>query len=537
MLPYSCLVEGLFLAVSGLQVAVAAPSAAAPPSAPSRPSERPPSARSGGPAVAGGGAAIERLGGQFLAEGVAPSWGPHGRRVAFSHGGEVKVLDLETEQVSTLVEPGTRPAWSPGEGRYVAFCRDDAPRPQIWLMDAAGGTPRKLSDGNCPGWSADGKTLFFQAPDGAVLRSVRVGVPDAPTNDVLSIAGSFPAASPSAGRVAFWLGNQLVVMDRGSAEAICRWPLVERADGCPAWSPDEKRLAFAGRGSDGVPGLWVLDVEKRQAARVAAAGCAQTAWSPDGATLALDRRLDGRAEIWTMKTDKLETLAPWAMAVDRATVPEAAADLVGPLHRPQGQLEYIELQQHANRGLAESTGTVPENHLKELPEGEHTFAGVSFRIGKSVIQLASTRLPTAPESAEGIPVDCRAIRLYFLHATQWAGKAFGVPEGTTIGRYRIHYTDGSSVEVPVVCGEDIHDWWVHGEERATRGQVVWVGRNPAVESRKRHLRLFLSVWENRHPEKTVAKLDYVSAMTEAAPFCVAVTAETPAPPDGPPAAR
>ena len=42
-----------------------------------------------------------------------------------------------------------------------------------------------------------------------------------------------------------------------------------------------------------------------------------------------------------------------------------------------------------------------------------------------------------------------------------------------------------------------------------------------------HLRLYLTVWENPHQEKTVASIDFVSAMTVAAPFCVAITAEGP----------
>jgi hypothetical protein len=40
------------------------------------------------------------------------------------------------------------------------------------------------------------------------------------------------------------------------------------------------------------------------------------------------------------------------------------------------------------------------------------------------------------------------------------------------------------------------------------------------------LRLCLSVWDNPHPDKQVATLDFVSSMdTQAAPFCVALTVE------------
>ena len=64
---------------------------------------------------------------------------------------------------------------------------------------------------------------------------------------------------------------------------------------------------------------------------------------------------------------------------------------------------------------------------------------------------------------------------------------------------------------------------------------MWVGRNAATKEAKIYLRLYLSVWENPHPEKTVASLDYVSAMTDAAPFCAAITVEMPLPAQAGPA--
>jgi len=524
MLAFLRLVAALLFALSGLPEAVAAPIVV-----PGSPSSPPPSSGEGAPAKAEGTVALQRLGGRFLVKGRAPSWSPEGTRVAFDDGRAVKVLDRKTDQLSTLAEPGKAPVWSPGAGRHLAFCRGDASRTQVWLVETAGEEPRQLVDGGCPSWSADGKRLFFQAPGETELRSVRVDAPDVPATDLLRVSASYPTVSPSANRVAFWSGNQLLVVDRESEKTLCRWPLARRADGCPAWSPDEGQLAFGGQGIDGVPGLWILDVKRKQAVRIAAGECPQAAWSFDGSMLAFDRRQDTGPEIWTLRTEGLETLEPWAMACEGSTVPEAAAELVGRLHRPQGQMLYVDLKQHANRELSESTGTVEGNHLGELAEGKQTLAGVGFQIGKSIIQLAGTRLPEAPRSVEGIAVDSRAIRLYFLHATQWAGKQFGVPEGTTIGQYRVHYADGASIEIPIVCGREVHDWWARAGERVTHSQVVWVGRNPATESRSRYLRLFLTVWENPHPERTVAKIDYASAMTEAAPFCVAVTVEGPVP--------
>ena len=54
---------------------------------------------------------------------------------------------------------------------------------------------------------------------------------------------------------------------------------------------------------------------------------------------------------------------------------------------------------------------------------------------------------------------------------------------------------------------------------------MWRGSNPAAKRVNKTLRLYLSAWENPYPDKKVLSISYTSAMTEAAPFCVAMTVE------------
>ena len=217
------------------------------------------------------------------------------------------------------------------------------------------------------------------------------------------------------------------------------------------------------------------------------------------------------------------------MAAERFGIPEAAAELIGPLHRPKGRLVHLDLAPYTNDVLSKPRGMTLGNDLLELGSGERTLAGVRFRISDATIQLGSKRLPEEPSQVEAIPVQRRVAAFYLLQAAQWCGARFDVADGTNIGRYQIHYTDGSQATIPIVSGEDVRDWWSHDKDLATRGQVVWVGRNEATKKAKIYLRLYLSVWENPYPEKTVASLDYVSAMTVAAPFCAAITVEMPLP--------
>lgn len=53
----------------------------------------------------------------------------------------------------------------------------------------------------------------------------------------------------------------------------------------------------------------------------------------------------------------------------------------------------------------------------------------------------------------------------------------------------------------------------------------WTGSNPSTRDAEATLRVYLTSCENPHPEKEVISVDFVSAMTTAAPFLVAMTVE------------
>jgi len=61
----------------------------------------------------------------------------------------------------------------------------------------------------------------------------------------------------------------------------------------------------------------------------------------------------------------------------------------------------------------------------------------------------------------------------------------------------------------------------------TRGAKVWEGKNLSAEWSNTTVRLYSSGWTNPHPEKKVAHIDFLTAGTQAAPFCLAITVEEP----------
>jgi len=201
---------------------------------------------------------------------------------------------------------------------------------------------------------------------------------------------------------------------------------------------------------------------------------------------------------------------------------------------------YVDLQPQANQDLMTNMGRGGVgNNLAELPRGEQDFKGVKFKVEDRFIQLGSPMLQDKkPDMVEGIKVGKAFARLQILHGTFFGkatttgpdGKRGGtifVPDGTRIGRYEVHYEDGSREVIPIVYGEDVRDWWItRNAAGVTRGKVAWEGDNPLAKQYGHRLRLYLGTWENPHPEKTVTRIDFEKEdATQASPFCIAMTLE------------
>lgn len=181
----------------------------------------------------------------------------------------------------------------------------------------------------------------------------------------------------------------------------------------------------------------------------------------------------------------------------------------------------VDFQAKANQELYEG-----------LPNGSQSFKGVNYQIGDQLLQLGSGVFPKFPSRIEGIEVNqpCRAI--HFLQSSQ--GGAFPQPnhpkhedDGVEIGQYVIHYADGSQATQPIVYGEHLREWWNWDSDKPTaKSEMVWTGDNPQAGRYQKTIRFYWAVWENPHPEKPVATIDFVSANQKAAPFCLAMSLES-----------
>lgn len=201
----------------------------------------------------------------------------------------------------------------------------------------------------------------------------------------------------------------------------------------------------------------------------------------------------------------------------------------------------IDLKPYINAALTDSPASPPgntdANNLAELPSGVNVYAGVPFDVA-GLIQLNSTVMTTYfkknyPNEVDHIRIGRPCAKLHLFHG---ANAVLARDFGSVVAKLVLHYSDGSMREINLVAGEHVFDWWTPlfttgvnprclktapGTERA------WKGSNPLLKMSQpdESLVLYKSTFDNPQPDATLASLDYVSTMTEVAPFLVGLTVE------------
>lgn len=183
----------------------------------------------------------------------------------------------------------------------------------------------------------------------------------------------------------------------------------------------------------------------------------------------------------------------------------------------------VDLSGHIHAALAESWHPGAQgNDLAGLSCGVQELQGVRFDI-RGIVQLNGGGMldmqgKSYPRRVQGIRVGRRCARLHVLHSAGWA-----VDDGTVVGQYVLHYSDGTTKILPIVYGEDVRDWWVGTDKvvQLKNAQVAWQGKT----SNNNEVRLYKRTWENPEPAREVASIDFISTMTRCAPFLLAITTE------------
>lgn len=167
----------------------------------------------------------------------------------------------------------------------------------------------------------------------------------------------------------------------------------------------------------------------------------------------------------------------------------------------------------------------PFNDLRDLKPGRHTWLGVPVQIidpaandGKAVVTLRGRTLPAGPEKSKPIPVGKKVRGLFFTQAANYAQAP-----GAQIGKYVIRYADGETVDVPLVAGTNIFDWWFdHQEGEDSRTITITASQSLSEGQPYRWLRMWY--WQNPRMQVPVESITVEAAKGDPTFVLLGVTA-------------
>jgi Tol biopolymer transport system component/imidazolonepropionase-like amidohydrolase len=223
---------------------------------------------------------------------------PNGRRLVFSLLGDLYLLPIEggdARRITSGPAYDVQPRFSP-DGAWIAYASDRDGTENLWVCDLDGKNARAISSEedelvNSPAWTPDGRYLVG-----------RKRLTD----------------TSSLGSVELWMwhvrGGRGIQLTKKDAQP-------DAAD--PAFSPDGRFLYYSARDSrfrydrNVNEGIWQIKRLDRRTGQIVPitgefGGAAAPTVSPDGATIALVRRVRARTrlELLEVATGQLRTLAP-----------------------------------------------------------------------------------------------------------------------------------------------------------------------------------------------------------------------------------
>jgi hypothetical protein len=223
---------------------------------------------------------------------------------------------------------------------------------------------------------------------------------------------------------------------------------------------------------------------------------------------------------WMTPNEQLKKLACRNVSALALGLGVAIAPVVPVRELPQAvTYKPIDLSIWANRSMTDKTPDDgkdgwPDQGAKcdahGFPTGSQNFQGVPFEIAKGAKSVVVLRNPGRPGAADfptevTIPIGSKAEGFYFLHSSAFTA------QNSIVGIYQVQYADGSTLDVPLNSGINIHDW--SGEspgfarEKTTHSNVAWTGSNEIFPI----IQVFRMLWVNPRPQAAVKAIRFVSS--------------------------
>lgn len=193
------------------------------------------------------------------------------------------------------------------------------------------------------------------------------------------------------------------------------------------------------------------------------------------------------------------------------------------------QLQPIPLDEKCNGFLTADKGFPGKPDLSSFPVGDQKFAGVRY----SIRDFRTSPLPAAvvldrkTRQVTGIPVDTQADVLFFLHtfvqSKPWKPSK---PRGTdkpqeppTVFRYTVQYTDGSTVEVPVILTRGVAGHTGTEVAGLPAASLAWI-----ADREGKPLAVYQMPWTNPRPNVAIRSISINAGENYGVPVILGITA-------------
>jgi len=251
------------------------------------------------------------------------------------------------------------PSWSP-DGHRIVFLGDDFNYGNIYIMDADGSNRTRVLESDRRrfkglAWSPDGTRIAFAvtggvatcAPDGSDFTYV---VPPS-----IGEQAQGPSWSPDGSKIAFAATSDqwdIYVVDADGENKVNLGPR-DSEDRSPSWSPDGSKIAYQALPHTGgaVRGVYVMDADGSNRARLTDDEGGWPVWSPDGSRIAFisDRSLyrqvylmdaDGGNVVRLARTSTIVKSLAWSPDGTRIAF---AADSMGKAESIESHIYIVEV--------------------------------------------------------------------------------------------------------------------------------------------------------------------------------------------------